>query len=192
MAQLVIALGSTRAAKVAAVRAVCAGIAEVDAAWRNVEIIARSVETDAPAMPLSDEELMRGARARAHELRAQLAREATKADLFIGLEGGFHTVRLDNSAHTFLRSWAYATDGARASYGLGPSIIVPAQIARRVTETGRELGEVIDEVAGERDVRSRQGAWGVLSSDLLTRADSFAAALVAACAPFYNARLYEG
>src|SRR5205085_7301346 len=146
MAQLVIALGSTRAAKVAAVRAVCARIANVDAAWRAAEIIARSVATDAPAMPLSDEELMRGARARAHELRTQLALEEIKADLFIGLEGGFHTVQLNDSAHTFLRSWAYATDGARASYGLGPSILVPSQIARRVVESGRELGEVIDEV----------------------------------------------
>jgi non-canonical (house-cleaning) NTP pyrophosphatase len=45
-------------------------------------------------------------------------------------------------------------------------------------------------VAGERDVRSRQGAWGVLSRDLLTRAQSFESALVAAFAPFYNARLY--
>ena len=191
MAHLVIALGSTRAAKLAAVRAVCARIANVDAAWREAEIIARSVETDAPAMPLSDEELMRGARSRAHELRAQLTRERVAAHLFIGLEGGFHTVTLDDSAHTFLRSWAYATDGARASYGLGPSILVPPQIARRVIENGRELGEVIDEVAGEQDVRSRQGAWGVLARDLLTRAESFEAALVAACAPFYNARLYD-
>jgi non-canonical (house-cleaning) NTP pyrophosphatase len=45
-------------------------------------------------------------------------------------------------------------------------------------------------VANEQDVRSRQGAWGVLSRDLLTRAMSFEAALVAAFAPFYNARLY--
>jgi non-canonical (house-cleaning) NTP pyrophosphatase len=40
-------------------------------------------------------------------------------------------------------------------------------------------------------VRSRQGAWGVLSRGLLTRAMSFETALIAAFAPFYNARLYE-
>jgi non-canonical (house-cleaning) NTP pyrophosphatase len=49
---------------------------------------------------------------------------------------------------------------------------------------------VIDEVAGMRDVRSKQGAWGVLSRDLLTRSMSFEAALIAAFAPFYNSRLY--
>src|SRR5205809_264062 len=57
--------------------------------------------------------------------------------------------------------------------------------------TGRELGDVIDEVAGEHDVRSRQGAWGVLSRGLLTRSMSFETALVAAFAPFYNARVYK-
>ncbi len=55
----------------------------------------------------------------------------------------------------------------------------------------RELGIVIDEVAGVRDVRSKQGAWGVLSRDLLTRAMSFEAALIAAFAPFYNPELYS-
>jgi hypothetical protein len=42
-----------------------------------------------------------------------------------------------------------------------------------------------------RDVRSKQGAWGILSRDLLTRAMSFEAALIAAFAPFYNPKLYE-
>ena len=68
---------------------------------------------------------------------------------------------------------------------------MPAEIVRRVERSSRELGEVIDEVAGEFDVRSRQGAWGVLSRDLLTRSMSFEAALIAAFAPFYNAQLYS-
>ena len=41
------------------------------------------------------------------------------------------------------------------------------------------------------EFRSREGAWGVISRGLLTRAMSFETALIAAFAPFYNARLYE-
>ena len=41
-----------------------------------------------------------------------------------------------------------------------------------------------------RDVRSRQGAWGVFSRDLLTRSMSFELALIAAFASFYNEKLY--
>ena len=62
---------------------------------------------------------------------------------------------------------------------------------KNVIEGKRELGLVIDEVAGARDVRSRQGAWGILSKDLLTRSMSFEAALIAAFAPFYNPELYS-
>jgi hypothetical protein len=49
-----IALGSDRAAKIMAVRASIARVAEIDAGWRDASVVARSVQTDAPAMPLQD------------------------------------------------------------------------------------------------------------------------------------------
>ncbi|HYP52366.1 MAG TPA: DUF84 family protein [Pyrinomonadaceae bacterium] len=185
-----IALGSARAAKIMAVRAACARVARVDAAWSRAELVARAVETSAPAMPLSDMQLMRGARERAEAARALLEGEGAAATLYVGLEGGFHSITLDGERHTFLRGWAYATDGARGHFGAAPSVTVPLALAQRVERTGREVGDAVDELAGARDVRSRQGAWGLLSRDLLTRAESFEAALVAAFAPFYNAPLY--
>ncbi|MGB8510133.1 MAG: inosine/xanthosine triphosphatase [Pyrinomonadaceae bacterium] len=187
---MIIALGSARAAKVMAVRAACARIASVERAWDRAEIVARPVETSIPAMPLTDSHLMRGARERADAVRALLKSERGSANYYVGLEGGFHSITIDGARHTFLRGWAYASDGARGYFGAAPSVSVPLDIVQRVERTGRELGEVMDEVAGERDVRSRQGAWGVLTRDLLTRSVSFETALLAALAPFYNARLY--
>ena len=188
---MVIALGSDRAAKVEAVRKCTARIGSIDERWRGAEVLARKVETGAPAMPLTDAQLMRGARDRARAVQELLLREGASAELFVGLEGGFHSFELEGRWHTHLRGWAYVTDGEREGFGVSPSISVPASIARRVTEGGMELSVVIDDVAGEEDVRSRQGAWGVLSRDLLTRAESFEAALVAAFAPFYNEKLYS-
>ena len=188
---MIVALGSARAAKIMAVRAACARIAERDARWARAEVVARAVETSAPRMPLTEMQTMRGARERAETLRALLGAEGHPADLYIGLEGGFHSVTIEGRRHTFLQGWAYATDGARGCFGAAPAVTVPAEIAARVERTGRELGEVIDEVAGEHDVRSRQGAWGVFSRDLLTRAMSFETALVAALAPFYNEGVYQ-
>jgi non-canonical (house-cleaning) NTP pyrophosphatase len=133
---------------------------------------------------------MRGARARAEAARETLLAEGEGADLYVGLEGGFHCVMLDGRRLTFLQGWAYATDGRQGHFGVSPSIGVPAEIVRRVVTGRRELGDVIDEVAGERDLRSRQGAWGVISKELLTRAQSFESALVAAFAPFYNEELF--
>ena len=185
-----IALGSDRAAKVEAVRSCVARIAAVDDAWRGAEVLARSVEISAPAMPLTDDELMRGARERAEAVKALLLKEEISAELYVGLEGGFHSFEFEGVWRTYLRGWAYVWDGSRGSFGQAPSVMVPDSIARRVIEGRLELSAVIDEVAGEHDVRSRQGAWGVLSRDLLTRSMSFEAALVAAFAPFYNSALY--
>src|SRR5947209_10537431 len=188
---MIIALGSARAAKIMALRWACARIGERDARWQHAELVARTVETDAPRMPLNDTQLMRGAFERASAVRELLRSEGARADFYVGLEGGFHSITFDGARHTFLHGWAYASDGARGYFGHAPAVTVPAAIVARVEGTGRELGEVIDEVAGERDVRSRQGAWGVLTRGLLTRSMSFETALVAAFAPFYNGRLYK-
>ncbi|HEX5832832.1 MAG TPA: inosine/xanthosine triphosphatase [Pyrinomonadaceae bacterium] len=195
MAVKTIALGSDRAAKIMAVRASVARVAAIDPDWANVNVVARRVETNAPAMPLTDWQLMEGARERALAVRDSLRSRRLEADIYVGLEGGFHSVSIAGEWHTFLRGWAYATDGAtegeRSAFGAAPSIAVPADIVKRVVQGRRELGLVIDEVTGGRDIKSKQGAWGVLSRDLVTRSMSFELALIAAFAPFYNPKFYS-
>jgi inosine/xanthosine triphosphatase len=186
-----IALGSDRAAKIMAVRASIARVASIDSSWAEASVLARPVETSVPAMPLNDWQLMQGARERALAVRDQLLAQRREADIYVGLEGGFHSISIEGEWHTFLRGWAYASDGKKGTFGATPSISVPAELAKKVIEGRRELGLVIDEVAGIRDVRSRQGAWGILSRDLVTRSMSFELALIAAFAPFYNRGMYS-
>ena len=78
----------------------------------------------------------------------------------------------------------------KGHFGSSPSISVPSALVKKVIEGRNELGLVIDQVSGKRDVRSREGAWGVLSRDLVTRSMSFELALIAAFAPFYNSEMY--
>lgn len=186
-----IALGSDRAAKIMAVRAAVARVATIDDDWASANVVARRVETSAPAMPLTDWQLMEGARERALAVRDSLHSRRLEADIYVGLEGGFHSISISGEWHTFLRGWAYATDGEKGAFGAAPSISVPAPIVTNVVQGRKELGVVIDEVTGGRDIRSKQGAWGVLSRDLVTRSMSFELALIAAFAPFYNPKLYS-
>ena len=174
-----------------AVRASVARVAKIDPDWANANVVARRVEISAPAMPLTDWQLMEGARERALAVRDSLHSRRLEADIYVGLEGGFHSISIGGEWHTFLRGWAYATDGERSAFGGAPSISVPAEIVKNVVQGRRELGIVIDEVSGGRDIRSKQGAWGVLSRDLVTRSMSFELALIAAFAPFYNPKLYD-
>jgi inosine/xanthosine triphosphatase len=185
-----IALGSDRAAKIMAVRASIARVSAIDPSWVDATVLARRVETTVPAMPMNDWELMQGARERALAVRDLLQGQRRSADIYVGLEGGFHSISIEGEWHIFLRGWAYATDGKNGAFGATPSISVPPSLAKKVIEGKRELGLVIDEVAGVSDVRSRQGAWGILSRDLVTRAMSFEVALIAAFAPFYNQKMY--
>jgi non-canonical (house-cleaning) NTP pyrophosphatase len=174
-----------------AVRACVARVATIDSDWTNANVVARRVEINAPAMPLTDWQLMEGARERALAVRDSLKSRRLEADIYVGLEGGFHSISIGGEWHTFLRGWAYATNGELSAFGAAPSISVPPEIVKNVVQGRRELGTVIDEMTGGRDIRSKQGAWGVLSRDLVTRSMSFELALIAAFAPFYNPRLYS-
>ena len=46
--------------------------------------------------------------------------------------------------------------------------------------------------AGAAGIRDAQGAWGVLSGNLVTRQESFRLAVVTAFAPFFNPKIYQG
>ena len=182
-------VGSTRRAKVDAAVAAIEAIATIDERFRGASVQAVDVTDIAPTMPMTDLEILAGARLRAQTLidRSVVAGDA-EVPLAIGLEGGLD--RLPGDSHQFvLKTWAAATDGERWGYGSGGAIVLPASITRQVLD-GRELGDVIDEVA-RKTVRNTNGAWGVLTLDLIARADSFTFGLLAALAPFYNAALYD-
>ncbi|MDQ3173550.1 MAG: inosine/xanthosine triphosphatase, partial [Acidobacteriota bacterium] len=131
-----------------AVRASVARVAKIDSSWADANVVARAVSTNAPAMPLTDWELMQGARERALAVRDLLRGQRLEAEIYVGLEGGFHSISIEGEWHTFLRGWAYAMDGKNGTFGASPSITVPAALAKKVIEGRRELGLVIDEVSG--------------------------------------------
>jgi inosine/xanthosine triphosphatase len=182
-------VGSTRRAKVDAVIAAIGAIAALDERFQRTLVQAVDVTDIAPTMPITDLAILEGARLRAQTLidRTVVAGDA-EIPLAIGLEGGLDRLPGNNGQYV-LKTWAAVTDGKRWGYGSGGAIVLPASIAHQVLD-GRELGDVIDEVA-RTAVRSERGAWGVLTLDLIGRDDSFTSALLAALAPFYNPALYD-
>ena len=125
---------------------------------------------------------------------------------FVGLEGGLEVIHepasalpvrrhsevpSNNRRRVFLESWAYVSDGTRGHYGRSGGIELPETLAREVLENGTELAVAIDRFAGMVGIRDAQGAWGVLSGDLISRQEAFRIAVIAACAPFYNAKMYR-
>lgn len=153
-------------------------------------MIGMEVESGVSHTPTSREELMQGARQRAEAVARIAVQNGQPGDFFVGVEGGLDVIRENGQRRVFLESWAYVSDGVSGFFGRSGSIEVAEAVAEEVVDRGVELSVAIDRFAGEVGIRDAQGAWGVLSGNLVTRQDSFRIAVIAAFAPFYNAKMY--
>ena len=134
---------------------------------------------------------MLGARQRAEALVRLAADKSEAWRYFVGLEGGLDLIVENGYRRVLLESWAYVTDGRSGHYGRSGAVELPEALAQEVLEQGVELGVAIDRFAGAVGIRDAQGAWGVLSGGLINRTEAFRLAVVAAFAPFYNAKVYH-
>jgi non-canonical (house-cleaning) NTP pyrophosphatase len=187
-----IAIGTLREPKVEAVKEAFELVkSQLISQDEAIEYLPFDAGGSSPHMPTSIKELMEGAQNRVESLILQLKKEKNEADFYVGMEGGFHVVQEGGKRMTFLQSWAYVADGHRGYFGSSGNILVPRKIANTVIDRGIELGIAIDRFAKETNIRSKQGTWGVLTRDILTRKHSFVIALICAFAPFYNRKAYE-
>jgi inosine/xanthosine triphosphatase len=186
-----IAVGSTRRPKLDAVKEAAANIAPFFGEAAMLDVAGYEVESGVNHTPVSREELMQGARQRVEALEKSFRVQGRVADFFIGLEGGLDVAAENSVKRVFLESWAYVSDGRRGHFGCSGSIELPEALAEEVLLRGTELSVAIDRFAGAVGIRDGQGAWGVLSRNLISRQESFRLAVVSAFAPFYNAEMYR-
>src|SRR5580692_2017042 len=190
MKKIIVAVGSTRKPKLRAVMTALDAFAPKLVPDGDFEVVGVDVQSGVSPTPTSCEELMRGARQRVQAL-VETARETRKTwRYFVGLEGGLEVLQDDRSRRVFLESWAYVSDGIVGFYGRSGGIELPEELAHEVLERGFDLSDAMDRLAGAIGIRDGQGAWGVLSSDLIQRDESFRIAVITAFAPFYNAKMY--
>jgi inosine/xanthosine triphosphatase len=190
MQKLTIAVGSTRRPKLDGVRDALVELAKLnrDAEFEVLGIEAPSGVRDTP---LSRAEMMAGARNRAEHLR-KAAREKKESWTYcVGAEGGLEIVEENGVRWVFLENWAYVLDqDGRGSFGQSGAVAVPQPLAASVVDKGVELAQAVDAFAGTHGVRDAQGAWGVLTRDIVTRREAFRLAVINAFAPFYNSEAY--
>ena len=189
-----IAVGSKRAPKVEAVRQALKSLGPLLRANATFEVTGFEVATGVGHTPLSRDELMAGARGRCEAVMRASGYGA--AAYFVGLEGGLDVVRENGVRENgrrlaFLQSWAFAADaGGRGFYGQSGAILLPEALAAEVLDRGAELSQAIEAFTGTKGVRDSQGAWGVLTKNLIDRQESFRIAVISAFAPFFNAEMY--
>ena len=188
-----IAVGSKRAPKLEAVRQALEALGPLLHPQANFEVRGFEVATGVRHTPQSRTELMAGARGRCEALMRSMKEEAK---YFVGLEGGLDVVREagreDGRRLVFLESWAFVCDArGQGFYGRSGAVLIPDALAAEVIDRDMELSRAIEAYTGAQGVRDAQGAWGVLTKNLIDRRESFRIAVISAFAPFFNASLYR-
>jgi inosine/xanthosine triphosphatase len=186
-----IVVGSTRRPKLGAVTEAIQDFGPLLALGAEFEVVGVEVESGVGHTPANRKELMLGARQRAEALMRVAQEKAESWRYFVGMEGGLDIIEQPDGRRVLLESWAYVSDGRNGHYGRSGGVEVPEALAREVLEHGVELSIAIDRFAGSVGIRDAQGAWGVLSGGLISRTEAFRVAVVAAFAPFYNAKMYH-
>jgi inosine/xanthosine triphosphatase len=151
-----IAIGTMNPAKVSAVQAVFSA--------ENYILVPTTVSSNVAAQPFSDEETLTGA-----INRAKNALKKENADIGIGLEGGV----VEMNKRLWVCNWGALVDkdGIVVSAG-GARIPLPPEAAQGVRD-GKELGDVMDEYTGMRNIRKKEGAVGVFTNGYINRAEMF-------------------
>ena len=190
-APLLLAVGSRREPKLQAARSaaarVCSSIrARGAGGFDGFAIWSGEIDSGVAETPLDLEALVEGAGRRARRALSAARESGFDAHFGLGLEGG--ACRGPHGG-LYLQSWACVTDGDREAWGGGPALPLPLRIANRLL-AGESLAAVIDDAVGGRDVRSREGSFGVLTRGRLSRASIFETALLCAFAPFDRPEFY--
>ncbi|KEG12618.1 hypothetical protein DQ04_01571010 [Trypanosoma grayi] len=136
------------------------------------------------AQPMSAAESQQGARYRANEA----LRLIPDAHYGVGLEGGLEKIE----ERWFECGWMYVVERSTGRHGMGSSarFEMSQRLMSKILNEGKELAEVMDELTGQTDVRSGQGAMGILTAGYLNRADCYLHGLFFALAPFLSDRKY--
>lgn len=149
-----IIVGSTNKVKVNAVKDVLEKFGH--------EIVGEDVPSGVSNQPFSDEETVKGAYNRASAINH-------KADIAIGLEAGVEEL---NGIYYLVNWGVLKTSDGKTFYAGGTRLPLPDKLVQPL-KAGKELSEVIDAYSNRVDVRSNEGAIGILTADFFGRKENF-------------------
>jgi len=175
---LKVAVGSKNPNKIEAVKSAFKKVFNSD-----IEFISVSVSSGVSDMPMSFEEMVKGAKN-----RASRAIEEINADFGIGLEGGIE----DEKIGTFLSGFiAIINKQGIWGYGQGRGLFMPEKIVRKVREQKKELGDVMDEMRGLKNTKQHEGCVGFMTDNLIPRQEAFEGTIIYALSRFTKKEMFE-
>lgn len=172
-----VAIGSKNPAKIQAVKLA------FEAVWPDQVWVFEGVKVQAGVsnQPMSDQESIKGAKA-----RAKKALKALSADFGVGLEGGLHQI----GQHWFDGGWCVVVN-SKGELGIGSSakIPTPKKIMKQVMQ-GKELGEVIDIIFRTQNAKQGDGHFGLMTKNKITRTSGYRDGIIMALSRFIHPDLF--
>lgn len=141
-----------------------------------------SVHSGVGSQPLSDQETLNGAINRA---KGAMAIEP-HANYWVGVEGGVECFQDEMTAF----AWVVVLTKQKMGKGRTGAFFLPEAITSLIHQ-GMELGEADDIVFGRSNSKQENGAIGLLTGDVIDRAQLYQQAVIFALIPFKNTHLYE-
>ena len=146
--------------------------------FSDVKIEGVKVPSGVPDQPLN-EDTFRGAENRVEELKRINEARGLNADFFVGIEGG--VIELYSVWFGFGVACVMDKSGKK-SFGTSSLFPLPEKFLKPVLE-GKELGEVVDEYTGRKNIKKNEGAIGILTRGVITRKDLYVPAVISALIP---------
>ncbi|GLS82422.1 inosine/xanthosine triphosphatase [Paraferrimonas haliotis] len=131
--------------------------------------------------PMTDQETLDGALNRI----ANLKQQTPNVDYYVAMEGGVDL--LHGQAMTF--AYIAVAHGDTLSHTRTSALPLP-QCAYQSLLNGEELGDVMDRLFNDNNIKQKGGAIGVLTHGQTSRQQVYQQALLMAMAPFINRDLY--
>ncbi|MBZ9729051.1 inosine/xanthosine triphosphatase [Salegentibacter sp. JZCK2] len=142
-----------------------------------------SVPSGVQDQPMEDDTTLRGALNRANNAMAKVQ----NADYWVGIEGG-----IEKTGEKEMQAFAWIVVKSRQYIGKGKTgtFFLPDEIISLINE-GKELGEADDIVFGQNNSKQKNGAVGILTGNVIDRADLYSQGVILALIPFKHTSYYS-
>ncbi|MCD6547660.1 MAG: inosine/xanthosine triphosphatase [Nanoarchaeota archaeon] len=146
----------------------------------DVEVYSKEVDSGVPNQPFN-EETIKGAINRAEKAMDK------DFDFSVGIEGGI--IKLGDKYYN-LGFIAILDKNGNLCTGTSGWFECPEKVLKEIKK-GKELGQVMDEFIGEKDVKKKQGAIGVFTKGKVTRKELYKHGIYMALCRFLNKEVFE-
>ena len=151
----------------------------------DVEVIGIKVKSEVSDQPINDE-TFKGAKNRAVKLKRINEEKNLNTKFFVGIEGGI--IKIFSKWFAF-GGMCILDNSRKVGYGTSPLFELPEDITKHLLK-GVELGDLMDNLTGEKNTKQKQGAVGYFTKNIMDRKRFYMDGLIVALIPFLNDDLY--